>query len=245
MQSIDPILNPTVFIGAFEWREPVTTLTDFMVALVAIYAFYRLQSYRGKKAANFKLYKYYFLCFAIGMTSAAWFGHGLQAYVGPRMKIVGWVMSASGLFCLALASLQEIGARLQPVVARTIRTWLTLQYALVVLMMISPVYSSFAVTQINSTLMLILFILPMQAYHFRVDRSRGSQRIVGAILYGIVPGLIYTNQVSLHRWFNYHDISHVLMTVFMGVMFWGGWTWVREAGAGSVEKGDGRAVEVA
>ncbi len=228
MQPIDPILNPTVFVGAFEWREPVTCLTDFLVAIVAMYAFYRLQTYRGKKAENFNFYKYYFLCFAIGMTSAAWFGHGLQAYVGPRMKIIGWLMSASGLFCMAMASLKEIEEHLNPVVTRTIRSWLMLQYAIIVMMMISPAHSNFVITQLNSTVMLIFLILPMQAYHYRVDGSLGSLRIVGAILYGIIPGLVYTNQISVHRWFNYHDISHVLMSGFMGLMFWGVWTLVKE-----------------
>ena len=33
---MDEILNPTVFIGGLELREPVTTLTDFLVAIVEL-----------------------------------------------------------------------------------------------------------------------------------------------------------------------------------------------------------------
>ena len=33
---MDEILNPTIFIGGLELREPVTTLTDFLVAIVAL-----------------------------------------------------------------------------------------------------------------------------------------------------------------------------------------------------------------
>ena len=83
------ILNPTIFIGNFEWREPVTTLTDFLVAIVAFLGYLKFRSYKNKKSLSFNYFKYYFLCFAVGMTSAAWFGHGLQAYVGPEFKRIG------------------------------------------------------------------------------------------------------------------------------------------------------------
>ena len=36
---IDPILNPTLIIGEFEWREPITTLTDSLTGFVCIFAF--------------------------------------------------------------------------------------------------------------------------------------------------------------------------------------------------------------
>jgi len=105
---MEDILNPTTFIGNFEWREPVTTLTDFLVAIVASIGFIKFLKYKGEKSKRSHYFKLHFLFFAIGMTSAAWFGHGLQAYVGPEYKRIGWVMAATGLRMFGLGSLQEL-----------------------------------------------------------------------------------------------------------------------------------------
>ncbi len=214
-------LNPTVFIGSLEWREPITTLTDFLVGLVGFYAFYRLQTYKGEKRENFNFYKFYFLCFAIGMTSAAWFGHALQAYVGPRMKIIGWCMSATGFLCLGWATLIEVKPLIPKWLLSTFKAWMLIEYLLVVGLMIHPDYSNFMIPQINSTVFLIFLILPMHFFNYWRTKSAGSFWIACTIVYGIVPGIAYNTQFSLSRWFNYHDISHCLMAVFMILMFFG------------------------
>lgn len=217
----DSILNPTIFIGAFEWREPVTTFTDFLVSVVAFYAFYRLHTYTGKKVKHFAYYKYYFLCFAIGMCSAAWFGHALQAYVGPRMKIIGWCMSATGFVFLAWASLKEITPLLPTWVTKSLQTWILLQYLIMLPLTIHPATSNFILPQINSTIMLMVLILPMHLFNYWQTKNQGSFLIILAIAYGVVPGFVYNLQFSFGRWFNYHDISHVLMAIFMLLMYQG------------------------
>ena len=105
---MDDILNPTIYLGSFEWREPITTLTDFLVAIVAIFGYYKFKSYKGIKSSNFNFFKFYFLCFAVGMTSAAWLGHGLQAYVGPEFKRIGWICGATALLLFGLGSFDLI-----------------------------------------------------------------------------------------------------------------------------------------
>lgn len=219
MQPIDPILNPTIFLGSFEFREPVTTLTDFLTALVAWYAFYRLQTYRGEKPKHFILYKAYFLAFAIGMTSAAWFGHGLQAYVGPELKVIGWVMSAFAFLMFGMATTKEVETLLPKWLISGIRIWMVVQFSLMVSMMIYPVTRDFVLPQINSTLFLIFMILPMHLLNYWKTKNRGSLMILRAIAFGIIPGLVYNNQISLNRWFNYHDISHVLMAIYMFLIY--------------------------
>ena len=105
---MEEMLNPTVFIGDFQWREPITTLTDFLVAIVALIGFIKFSKFKGEKKRSFYYYKYYFLFFAIGMTSAAWIGHGLQAYLEPEYKRIGWFCGSSALLMLGLGSFNEI-----------------------------------------------------------------------------------------------------------------------------------------
>lgn len=215
---MDEILNPTIFIGNFEWREPVTTLTDFLVGMVALAGFVKFQRYKQEKAKSFNYFKFYFLCFAIGMTSAAWFGHGLQAYVGPEFKRIGWTCGATGLLLFGLGSFVEIKDYVNRSLFLTLKTCFIGQYLFFIFLMLNPIYSDFMYAQLSSTISLIVFILPLNVFNYMRSKSKGSLWIVLTICYSILPGLLYSNQVSVNRWFNYHDISHVLMAIFMLLM---------------------------
>lgn len=215
----DVILNPTLWIGSFEWREPITTLTDLLTAFVCFYAFFKFKNYTGNKSISFSYYQYYFLFFALGMASAAWFGHGLQAYVGFNWKIIGWVMSATGFLLLEIGSLNELKSHLPERLSNGFKIIFYVQYIVFVGLMILT--KDFVIPQVNSTLSLILVVLPLQVYAYSKNKNKAHALVFGAILYGAIPGLVYNNQISLSNWFNYHDISHVLMALFMVAIYIG------------------------
>ena len=222
---MDPILNPTVFVGSFEWREPVTTLTDFLVAIVCWTGYYFFSSEKGNASPSYPWFKKYFLIFAIGMTSAAWGGHGLQAYVTPNVKIIGWACGATGLMFLQLGSLRLIEKQLPQKAKKLLPKWFNLQWILAISLMFyflsSGIETAFKVTQINSVIALWGFVLPMQVFSYYKLKNKTSKIVIIALLYSVIPGVVYSTQLSVSNWFNYHDISHVLMAIFMTMMFLG------------------------
>mgnify|MGYP000976176356 CR=1 FL=1 len=222
---MDPILNPTVFVGNFEWREPVTTLTDFLVAIVCWTGYYFFSKERGNTSTSYPWFKKYFLIFAIGMTSAAWLGHGLQAYVSPTFKIIGWACGATGLMFLQVGSLRLIEKKLSHRAKTLLPKWFNLQWILAVSLMFyflsQGIETAFKVTQINSVVALWGFVLPMHLYGYYKLENKASKIVIIALLYSVIPGVVYSTQLSISNWFNYHDISHVLMAIFMTLMFLG------------------------
>ncbi|MFT5156281.1 MAG: hypothetical protein ACI9NN_000314 [Bacteroidia bacterium] len=222
MIFIDNILNPTVFLGDFEWREPVTTLTDFLVALVCWFAVYSfVKAPKNQRVRPYHtIFIFYFLSFAIGMTSAAWFGHGLQAYVSPRFKIIGWCFGATGLMLLQQGSFYLVEGCVQRAWMRSaIRAAFVVQWFTFLVLAIHPSTSQFMVAQINSTLAIIGTILPMHLINYRTNNDARSRLVLGAIAFSLIPGVVYSQQLSFGRWCNYHDISHILMATFMFFMF--------------------------
>lgn len=215
------ILNPTVEIMDFFWAEPMTSATDFLVALISGYAAFRIYQIK-KTERNPKVQTYfflYFLFFAIGMTCAAWLGHGFQAYLSPRFKIIGWMLSATGLMFLQLASIQLISSKLKLGLFNTLKIVFVIQWIVLLILVINPKTSHFKVVQINSVLALIGTVLPIHIYNWKVLNNQFSIGVIIAIAYSLIPGLVYNNQVSYNRWFNYHDISHILIGIFMLMMF--------------------------
>jgi hypothetical protein len=221
------ILNPSLFINSFEWREPVTTTTDFMVALAAMYALFRFISFKGEKSKQYKLYQMYFLCFAIGMSCAAFLGHGFQAYISPRWKAIGWTFGATGQLFFIIASINQMRVRWSGKLRSRLKTAVILKYFLFLLLIAVPRTSDFKVVQLSSSLDLIVIIMPLQWLFYKSTGLRGSLFIVLAIIYAIVPGIIYSQQWSISKWFNYHDISHLLMSIFMISMFYGTFALIR------------------
>lgn len=215
------VLNPTVSVGSFKWAEPVTTLTDFLVALVCWYAVVRLSRIKDQHSGNqlFRHIFFYFLCFAVGMTSAAWLGHGFQEYISPKFKMIGWVCAATGLLMLQRASALLIQPHISNVRFKLFNALFIVQWAVFLLLIFIPQTSSFKITQVNSTVALIGAVLPMHIFFWRKTGSAGSLGVILALVYSLIPGFIFTFQISLGRWCNFHDISHVLMAIFMFLMF--------------------------
>lgn len=217
----DPILNPSIFFGSFELREPITSLTDFMVGITCWIAVWYFHKNKANGSETWMYYRNYFLFFAIGMTSAAWLGHGFQAYISPKWKMIGWLCSLTGQMFLAQGSLLEIKNMISDKFAIAIKVLIYAQYAVLVGLILYPVTSDFKLAQAGAAIALSGFVLPIQLFHFIKTKNKGSLLIVSAIIYGLAPGFVFNNQISVNRWFNYHDISHVLVCVLMILMIFG------------------------
>lgn len=217
----DPILNPSMVFSSFEIREPITSLTDFLVALTAMYAVYRFFSYKGEKSEHYNTYRTYFIFLAIGMTSAAFLGHAFQAYISPRWKSLGWMLSSTGQLFLVIATINQMGYKWSLKLRRNIKTLVFLKYITFISLVLIPATSSFKLVQVNSTLDLVFTVLPLQFIFYRDHKMTGTLVVISALIYAMIPGMVYTNELSVDRWFNYHDISHVMMAIFVFFMFFG------------------------
>ena len=216
-----PILNPSLWLGSFELREPVTSLTDFLTATVSACVVIYFLRYKCERNKNFNLYLIYFLCFALSMTSAAWLGHGFQAYLSPRWKMIGWLLSSIGFLSLLFASVNQIEDKLGDKGVKIFKSLLVLKLIVFFGLVINPSTSNFELVQLHSAIDVVCLALPLHLLNYKWNKSKGSLRVVWAFIYALIPGVIYSNQLSIGKWFNYHDISHVLMAFFIFLMSYG------------------------
>ena len=221
VENTDPILNPSFVFGSFEWTEPVTTLTSLIVAVVAFYAFVRLP--RSAQASNvtYRLYRMYFLFFGIGMLSAAFLGHALQAYLGMSGKVPGWILSTAANMFLVLASISQLSYKWTSKLIKALNALFILKFFAFTILILVSAKTSFRVVQINTAIDIVCAVLPLQFIFWRSRRLAGSLYIIIAILCSPIPGVISFYQLSISKWFNYHDIGHMFMAAFAYVMFLG------------------------
>jgi hypothetical protein len=218
----DDILNPTVFYAGWEIREPVTSSTDLLVAIVAGVALWRLSRLQqGATWPTLSLTRGYFFCLMAGMGIAAIFGHLLQAYVPWEMKMIGWIFSAFGTGMFEWSGLIQLRQHISPARTRLFGTWILLHHGLFFLAMAIPETRNFDTVKVNSTLSLMCTALPIYAYLYHRTREALSGWFVAALLFGVFPGLTYNLQLSIDRWFNFHDVSHVLLATYVYLLYQG------------------------
>ncbi len=172
------------------------------------------------KSREALLYSGYFLFMGFGMLCAGILGHGLQAYIGPTWKATGWFFSALSIMFLQLASVRTIRDHIRT----TSFTWLNrifwAQFVVFVVVIFTGI-AGFTFVQFNATFGLVGLVLPMHLYSAYQNVNKASYWIVGGIFFGLAPAVVFNNELGVSKWFNHHDISHLLMSTIVALMFVG------------------------
>ena len=219
-------LNPSIWIGDFEISEPITASTDLLIGLVSIIGFFILSRINNtEQKPMYNLFKNYFLFFFFAMVIAGLFGHALKPHIHPNLKLIGWVISILAHLFLALASLMSIKEVVKKQWYRLLQICLYVQATLFTFFIIF--FVNFQLTQIALVVMLIGFALPVNIYGYIKLKSTGNLWIVFGILSALLPALVFNMKLSLSRWFNHHDISHVLIVFVTTLIFIGSYKLVK------------------
>ncbi|MDX2250414.1 MAG: hypothetical protein SF052_26770 [Bacteroidia bacterium] len=200
--------------------EPVTSLTDFITATVCFTSFTFLQR-QNSTHISVNLMKYYFLLMGIGMIFAAFIGHAFLYMVTTDWKMIGWIFSAFAILMFELSSAEYAKPYIGVKKSRIIQLFGFLQISGFLLTMAFPETRNFTTVKINSTLGLMGVVLPVHGWLWLQQKTGGSNIFSLAVIYGVIPAIVYNTQFTLHRYFNYHDISHVLMSIFILILFRG------------------------
>ena len=200
--------------------EPVTSLTDFITSVVCYFSFYLLNRQNRTDMIHL-FFKLYFLSMGIATSLAAFIGHAFLYLFSFDWKMIGWIFSAIAILMLQLSSIRLISPFFNKHIIIWILRLVFLQIALFLISLYFPETRGFNMVKINSTIGLIGIVLPIHIYAWLQFKSQGSKWIAVAILWALIPGIVYNTEFTLHTWFNYHDLSHVLMSIFIIIMYFG------------------------
>ncbi len=195
--------------------EPFTWLTNWTIAAFSFYfghmLFHAIGA--GKQA------KYWSLFFAFmgvaSMTGGT--AHGFINYVGIYFHYAAWIFTGIAVFWSQLAALEII---------KDSRIYAPLKWFIILelLVMVAAIifYQSFEAVRINSAFALMILVLPLQLYGYKVLKLTGNGLIALGIISSIMPALVHAGKFSYNRWFNFNDLSHLVMIgcfyiIYLGV----------------------------
>ena len=178
---------------------------------MSLWCFVRLSGLRRSLTLAGNWFRYFFLLMSIAVLLGAFLGHGFQYALGYEAKYPGWIVSMWGVACLERSSIAYAGERVSERLARIMSvaniTELVVFHGLIVY------FGYFKLVEAHAAYGLVVIAVPL---HYRVWRATGSEAS-RLVLIGVAIAasalVVEALDLGLGVWFNYHDVSHVILTV--------------------------------
>jgi len=149
---------------------------------------------------------------AIAVFLGAFMGHGFQYLLGHTGKYPGWIISMWGVACMERSAIAFAGERVSEKLARIMSianiTELVLFHGLILY------FGSFYLVEVHAAYGLIAIAFPLHFLVFRNTKSKASKYVLIGIAVAATAVVVHLTGFYVHPvWFNYHDVSHIILAV--------------------------------
>ncbi len=210
--------QPSVEIWGIKILEPITSLTDIMVSCVCFYAAYRIyrefHSLSKKDKYLHTLYilsVMYFLLMALATLLGGILGHAFLYLYGFRQKLFGWIISMASVVMLeryVIFSLrQQIGER----IFRLLNYLNVMEFF--VLLVVTLITLNFFIVEAHGSYGILFVTGGLELWDYIRRRSQTSLKMLKAVAWAVLTSIVHLTKFSVSPWFNYLDISHILMCI--------------------------------
>ncbi len=210
--------HPFITLLGLKITEPVTMLTDFILAAACLYfAIIIRKCLKSTKAK--KYFVYYFFSMAAGTFLGGLFGHGLQAYIGMEGKYPGWVLTILSMYFLQIASMFLVPDLDQKYKDK----YKLFSITLMIVFLFIAFYKNHFSYVVYHNMVAGLLIIPTFAYLFFKHKMLGTGWILFSFLISLSIPYFQLNRIGVNRWFTYHDVCHTIMLIGLSLIFYGAW----------------------
>ncbi len=205
---------PTYEFMGLQITEPFTWLTNWLVAAF-VFGFGHFL-YRDKQAdATQKFWSIFFVFIGLASLTGGT-AHGFINYVGHNFHYTAWILTGMAVFAAELATIQLIENDKTRAVIRIII------YAQLIVMVGSVMYlNNFNSVRINSAIGLVGVVIPVSIIHYLKHKDKRSILIIIGVLSNLIPGAIHAFKISYNQWFNFNDVSHIVMIFCFYILYRG------------------------
>jgi hypothetical protein len=194
--------------------DPSTFFTDMILAVFSLIFYFRLKKIPILHPAH-KFWCLFFLYMSIS-TFIAGFGHLLSIYAGKTILVVSWLFSGIAIYNLELTSINII---IPSSLKKGLQLFIIFQLLLCIIALLY--FQDFFYIKINTTIGIIGVVLVIQSFSYFSIHDSASIYIISAISLIFLTSLIHYLKLSFGKWFNYNDISHIIMVISLFLFYKG------------------------
>ena len=205
-----------ITLFGFKLFEPVTILTNSIIAIYCLFVFSRTQKFDHQISRHWGIF---FLLMAVSSLLAS-LTHGIHAQLGDAFLKTSWFLinsvSLIGIYFFYRATFIYSNLNKE-------NTTQLFNYAafvwMISLLVATYFLNNFLLIKIHAGIVLFYSLI----VHFITFRNNhaGSGYIVIGILISFSSIIVHSLKFSLGEWFNYKDISHVIVLTSMVFLFKG------------------------
>jgi len=214
---MNPLQNPSIELFGIRIDEPVTMLTDIIVALIGIWGYIKIAS--KNNPIHVKLYSYFFLGMAFSTLIAGIVGHGFFYKYGVDGKMWGWVFGIIGTGFAQFAALYHVKEQINKNIFNVLL--ITSYIEAITAMVILFYFKSFVVVELHAAFGLVGMVTVLEAINYFKTRSKLSLNMIIGVCFVCIAITVHISKISISKWFNYLDISHVFLGVAVYIMISG------------------------
>ena len=202
-------LQPSIEILNLRIDEPITTVTDVLLAAICFYAFYRIRQFETIGRIK-RYFKYYFLTLGLGALCGGIFGHAFLYRLSPEWKLVSWIFTLISVALIVHALLEVAKPFVKPGVSRLI---IRINLLILAIALFFAMWTqAFSPVKYYTIFGMVAVVGSLSFFIFQKTSSRGVVIVMAAVGFGIVSALIFSFELGLGPWFNHQDISHLILS---------------------------------
>ena len=196
----------------------MTAFTDLIVSFVCFRSFIILNR-KKDKPIYYGLYCAFMLAMGFATLYGGLIGHAFFYAFTMGWKEPGWIIS---MLSVGLAERAAI-IHSRPLMKTHIGNLISMANVLEVIAMITVVLitQNFFFVEVHATYGLLLVVTSFELFVLIRKKDEGSRIILYAVTACALAATVHLTKFSLHKWFNFLDLSHVLMAVSSFLFFRG------------------------
>jgi len=208
--DVSLITQPDIEILGIRIMEPVTTVTDLIIAAACWYCYRELQKKDNPKN-SIRFLKYYFLTMSMATAIGGLIGHGFLYALNEYWKLIGWFISMISIALVERSAIEHANRFINPKLG-TFFLYLNI-VELIALMALTAYTIHFRVVQFHCVYGLLVVVFSFHLYTYIKSKDKGSKQVLYTIGLLSIAAFIFNYPVILNTWFNHRDFAHILMAI--------------------------------
>ncbi len=202
-------IQPSIEIGNLRIDEPMTVLTDLLLAGICFLAYFRLRQLNNSNRIG-RYFAAYFLCLGLGSFFGALLSHAFIYKLPVHLKLLSWLFVLLSVGFLSVASLDMARPLLNPVFSRIISR------LNVLLFIVAAFYTiwnlAFSPVKYYTIFGMVIMVGLLSIFVYRKTGKKGHARLATAVGIGILSVFVFSYEWGFGPWFNHNDLSHVILS---------------------------------
>lgn len=202
-------VQPSIEVLSIRIDEPITTMTDLIMAAICFYAFFRIK--QQESSGRIKGYfKYYFLTLGIATMAGGLIGHAFLYSLSPSWKLVSWIFTLISVAILSHGLIELSKPLLKPSFSRMVSRVNILILSLALLYTLYTL--AFSAVKYYTIFGMLIVVGSLSYVIYQKTDGPGLVKLMTGIGVGVLSALIFSFEWGLGPWFNHNDISHVILS---------------------------------